>query len=389
MLLTKYELVDAIEQACVVSVPLVESPDLFSDSPFVLELLNSVPNLYAILNSDHQIVFVNQALLEWLKLESLESIVGWRAGDVFQCVNARKQPEKCTMNEQCRTCGVLRALQSCTYRKQTIQECRIAKEDGEALDLRVWASRLSLPDGLYTLLAINDISHEKRRYALERVFFHDILNTASSVQGFAKLLLDVSTGDHEDMAEIISDMARQLVDEIQAQQLLSSAESGQLSFHMATVDSLAVLQETVALYRIHEAALDRSIQVTPESESVDFDSDPALIKRVLGNMTLNALEATAPGECVTVSCHAIDSDQVEFRVHNSQVMPQEVQLQIFQRSFSTKGNGRGLGTYSMKLLTDRYLQGQIHFESSQESGTYFIARYPRRMLPTWMMAQSS
>lgn len=38
-------------------------------------------------------------------------------------------------------------------------------------------------------------------------------------------------------------------------------------------------------------------------------------------------------------------------------LPLLVQLQIFNRSFSTKGKGRGTGTYSMKLLTKRYLKG--------------------------------
>ncbi|MBK8046925.1 MAG: hypothetical protein IPK16_07250 [Anaerolineales bacterium] len=54
----------------------------------------------------------------------------------------------------------------------------------------------------------------------------------------------------------------------------------------------------------------------------------------------------------------------------------DIQLQVFQRSFSTKGNGRGLGTYSMKLLTERYLQGEVGFVSTPESGTTFFARFP-------------
>jgi signal transduction histidine kinase len=63
-------------------------------------------------------------------------------------------------------------------------------------------------------------------------------------------------------------------------------------------------------------------------------------------------------------------------VHNPGTIPREAQLQIFQRSFSTKGGGRGLGTYSMKLLTERFLGGAIRFESSPLQGTRFIARYP-------------
>ena len=56
--------------------------------------------------------------------------------------------------------------------------------------------------------------------------------------------------------------------------------------------------------------------------------------------------------------------------------PREVQLQVFQRSFSTKGENRGLGTYSIRLLTERYLKGQVSFTSSPETGTIFTAAYP-------------
>jgi signal transduction histidine kinase len=49
---------------------------------------------------------------------------------------------------------------------------------------------------------------------------------------------------------------------------------------------------------------------------------------------------------------------------------------MFQRSFSTKGAGRGLGSYSVKLLSERYLNGKVSFTSSEDEGTTFIARYP-------------
>ena len=386
MLQKNIDLVDALKRECVVSSPLVTSEAIFADAPIVLKLLNSVPNIYTILNSKQEIIFANQALYDWLDSESFETALGLRAGEVFGCVNARQSLNECMMNEHCRTCGVLRALTASSFGEDIMQECRIVQEAGEALDLRVRATPFSLHGHGFTLLAINDISHEKRRYALERVFFHDILNTASSVQGFAKLLLDVSTGDYEDMVTIINDMANQLVDEIRAQQVLSSAESGELNFNMATVDSLYILTEIVTLYRNHDAGLDRKIHIDSRSEVVDFDSDPALVRRVLGNMVLNALEASSPGQAVTVGCHAVGDQEVEFVVHNPQYMTNDVQLQVFQRSYSTKGGGRGLGTYSMKLLTERYLQGRISFTTSERSGTVFTARYPRRMLPSWMVA---
>ena len=59
----------------------------------------------------------------------------------------------------------------------------------------------------------------------------------------------------------------------------------------------------------------------------------------------------------------------------------EVALQIFHRSFSTKGGyGRGLGTYGMKLLGEGVLGGSVGFESTEEGGTTFWFRLPAAAL---------
>ncbi|MPN46151.1 hypothetical protein SDC9_193734 [bioreactor metagenome] len=58
-------------------------------------------------------------------------------------------------------------------------------------------------------------------------------------------------------------------------------------------------------------------------------------------------------------------------------MPPDSQLQIFNRSFSTKGDGRGLGTYSIRLLGEKYLKGHVGFTSNKNDGTTFFIRLPK------------
>ncbi|MGA2077009.1 MAG: hypothetical protein ABSH52_26260 [Terriglobia bacterium] len=53
-------------------------------------------------------------------------------------------------------------------------------------------------------------------------------------------------------------------------------------------------------------------------------------------------------------------------------------MQAFRRSFSTKSPvGRGIGTYSTKLITERYLGDSLSFTSSEEAGTTFAVTLPR------------
>jgi sensor histidine kinase regulating citrate/malate metabolism len=58
-------------------------------------------------------------------------------------------------------------------------------------------------------------------------------------------------------------------------------------------------------------------------------------------------------------------------------MPEVVRLQVFRRSFSTKSPlGRGIGTYSAKLITERYLGDSMSLTSSEEQGTILAVTLP-------------
>jgi signal transduction histidine kinase len=136
------------------------------------------------------------------------------------------------------------------------------------------------------------------------------------------------------------------------------------------------LEQLRAFYTRHPVAWGRVIEV-PEAWEGRLVTDERLLRRVLGNMLKNALEATPVGGRVSLRCRD-QGTHVMFSVHNAQVMPRDVQLQVFQRSFSTKSKlGRGVGTHSMKLLGERYLGGQVSFVSREPDGTTFTLTLPR------------
>ncbi len=82
---------------------------------------------------------------------------------------------------------------------------------------------------------------------------------------------------------------------------------------------------------------------------------------------------------MTIGCSDLGREAA-FHVHNDSVMPAEVQLQVFHRSFSTKATiGRGIGTYSMKLFGEHYLRGRIEFTSRASEGTTFNLYLPKML----------
>ncbi len=347
---------------------------IFSDADLLRPIVNGVPNPVVILNRCRQIVFANEATRMFVGAD--KSPLGLRPGEALSCVHSTETEGGCGTTEFCSTCGAVRAILTAQKGKTDIQECRITRgEDNEPLDLRVWTIPLPLDVRHFTVFSMADISNEKRRYALQRIFFHDVLNVLGGLRAYAKLLDSAPEGKLGDFRDSIVKLSEEVLEEIQAQRDLVLAENDELEIRPEPINSLKCLGRVAETYRMHEAGKSRNLLMAPRAEMVEFLSDRKLVLRVLGNMVKNALEASGSGDTVTLSC-AKEGRGVAFSVHNPAFMPRDVQLQIFQRSFTTKGPGRGIGTYSMKLLTERYLRGTITFQTSTQSGTIFKITLP-------------
>ncbi len=354
---------------------------LFAGKELLGVLPNTVPCFLLAVNEHRQIVFANERFLDLLSPEQRQAgVLGQRPGEILGCIHAFEEPGGCGTAEPCGLCGAAHALQTGAAGHTEIQECRMRRANGEVLDLRVWTTPMTIDGTRFTIFAALDISHEKRRQALERVFLHDVGNVASGLSWYADLL---RRGNPDNVAEIrdaVGRLSRELLEEINSQRTLLRAESGELVPAPEPLSARQLLHDAVQLYRQHPVAVGRQLDLRPDAEDVPLVADRTLLSRVLCNLIKNALEACRAGETVTASCARQDGE-VEFRVHNPGSIPREVQLQIFQRSFSTKGTGRGLGTYSIKLLTEQYLHGRVSFTSTPEQGTTFQVRYPLAPTP--------
>lgn len=215
---------------------------------------------------------------------------------------------------------------------------------------------------------------DARRRALERIFFHDILNMMTSVHGFAEYLHDCFSLEHRDACATLISASEQVIQEIEDQRILSAVEQHELPIVLTPLNSRLLLEQVLRWYERHQKSQKIDLRLAPNSEEIIFKSDQTVLSRVLGNMVKNALEASKSGETVTVGCRKSGKD-VEFWVHNLKHIPSQLQSQIFTPFFSTKGSNRGMGAYSMRLLS-RALGGEVSFTSELEKGTTFVSRFP-------------
>lgn len=110
--------------------------------------------------------------------------------------------------------------------------------------------------------------------------------------------------------------------------------------------------------------------------------DSSALKRSVENLCTNAVKYGTPGRPITVSVKAPPEQLVEITVHNwGPPIPKHEQTTIFQhfkRGSSAAVNGKkgwGIGLVLVQGIADAH-GGNVHLESSQESGTTFTLRLP-------------
>lgn len=349
-------------------------------SPVMVAMLDTAPGMVALLNLSRQIVYCNDACAKAGGLARKEDALGMRPGELLHCIHAADKPDGCGTGEACGYCGLAQAMGMGQQGRATSGECRLQRQgDDRTLPAEYAVETRPLPQvgSGWQCYSLRDISSEKRREALERTFFHDILNRASAVQGVSSLLAgdELSAEERAHFIRMLSVSARAMVDEIRSHRTLLAAENGDLAVENADCDSLEALRDAVAACRMYGFAEDKHVAILPEAQSMLFRTDTTLLGRILINLLKNALEASDTGMTVTATCARSAPGRIRFSVHNETVMPHSVRAHVFQRSFTTKGSGRGLGTYSIKLLTETYLGGRAWFESAAGQGTTFHTEF--------------
>lgn len=351
------------------------------ENPIIKVVLESVDGFVLILNRQRQVVAANPEVLEEIEIVDDAAILGMRPGELFGCIHSKDEEGGCGTSRHCTTCGGVITIMASQVKRQSVSgEClMMVKHRGivEAREFAVRATPLSLCNDEVIIFTIHDISAWKRRELMESLFLHDTLNIVTSLQTWSELLMQ-QFHDAEKAAENIVQLSNKLNFEVQHHRLLLLAERGELTPQKELFSCSALFDDLRTMFDGYRTGNQSRFVAVPPAEQCMLCIDYQLLSRIIINMIKNALEASEPAGIVHASFEVTDG-QPCFVVHNDGVIPEAVQLQIFKRSFSTKGgSGRGIGTYSMKLFGERYLGGKVSFRTSEAEGTSFSFILPKK-----------
>ncbi len=351
--------------------------DVAANSPVLDGLLHSVGGLLAVLNKHRQIVCLNQSFIATIGITNPEEVFGLRPGKVVKCIHADEEPAGCGTTEYCSTCGAAIAIVTSIEKNQPAERvCALSFRNGETTQEKAFLVKshpIKIEERRFLLLFLQDITVQEQRAALERTFFHDINNLIYILTANSELLVEERPSK---FAQAIHEASLRIQKEVSIQRCLFDGDSFQYNpvwFHLTTDQ---ILMELESFFTHHPVAREKKIRYKNTCPESSVKTDLSLVQRVLSNMIMNALEASSYNEKIEVISE-LEGDNLNFKIWNAQSIPKNVRKRIFSRNYSTKnGDGRGVGTYSMKLFGEKYLGGKVSFVSSEENGTTFKLALP-------------
>ena len=213
---------------------------------------------------------------------------------------------------------------------------------------------------------------------------HEFRNSLGVIMGYAKLLqrrLSSEDTNHAYLQEIVSEID---LLESTLKEFLAFARPMQLARVPVRVTALAV----EALDGFTQAMETGKIKILTDlpQEELTVQGDPTALRKALGNLIRNALEAMPGGGELAVRVrsqgHNPDSDaerrakMVEIIVEDTGpgIPPEDID-KIFTPFFSRKEGGTGLGL-ALVQKTIVALGGRIHVENREGGGASFTIRLP-------------
>lgn len=329
----------------------------------LLEIANNTSNTIILLDDQGKIIFVNKNFYRFLGIKNDSEIIGKSIKDIFAMEDSKAQIIECHLYQ---------LLEKAIIEGSIKRKCRFINRENMSTNVEINIKKFKQSDDEMILITIEDISRENRDKILERLFFHDLMNSAGGLNGLAQLMHEGVEMSTDEISEMLNSLTGKLLKDIYDYRILYKAENGSLVPNIEKLDNNWI-QDHV-LKNVKELKGLKNIRIKFEiDEDLTFYSDPQIIEQIFINMIKNAWKAREEDETIVMKVKS-EGERIKFSVLNKKYIDPENRILIFQKSLSQDVFASGLGTYMMKLYGEKYLGGEVDYITDQLSGTEFYIR---------------
>lgn len=211
---------------------------------------------------------------------------------------------------------------------------------------------------------------------MARIVAHEIRNPLQSLELLTSLI--ASEEDDAERLEIAASIHAEIrtLEQVVHRLLRESAVRGSLRLRISTQPIAPLVEQVIALRRPQANGRGVHLSVGPLSWA-PTPFDPALLKRSVENLVLNALQAV-PESTGEVRVSVLEEPEWMLIVvdDNGPGVSPELEHQVFEANVTSKAEGTGLGLALVKGVVEAH-DGYIQYGASPQGGARFEARIPR------------
>jgi signal transduction histidine kinase len=214
----------------------------------------------------------------------------------------------------------------------------------------------------------------RAREEIVGVVSHDLRNPVAAVKMLARTLLRdpkaVGAPAHETI-ELISQAAEQMDVLIRDLLDVSRLDAGKLAIAPVSVETSALLTESLQTLRPLVAGKEIGLDLQIESGLPKVMADPERIQQALSNLVGNAIKFSPTGSRIAIVARKETDEVIISVVDNGSGIPAEHLPRVFDRwwqSSRTNRHGAGLGLAIAKGIVEAH-GGRIWIDSTSGEGT--------------------
>ncbi len=233
-----------------------------------------------------------------------------------------------------------------------------------------------------------DIQRKSQRQSKERLeaigetaamVGHDIRNPLQAIESDLYLLKsDLAELSNEEARRAASESLESLERNVQyiskiVQDLQDFAKRLEPVFERT--DFVALCRDIVSAEAVSNGCI---VSCVAEKDAKKVITDPIYLKRILGNLIGNAVQAMPDGGQIEVHASMQNGSYVVAVKDSGVGIAEDVKSRVFEPLFTTKAKGQGMGLAVAKRLTEA-LGGTLSFESEAGMGAVFTVQLPQNL----------
>jgi hypothetical protein len=204
---------------------------------------------------------------------------------------------------------------------------------------------------------------------VERKFYHDLLNLASSARGISEVIAEVDEKTRAEMLGLLGSISETMIETINLRRLYCGLLANDLKPSPCSVDCAKLLNRLVQIYSRHTLSENKTLclnpilQATP-SQKIALSTDKDILQGALGYGIRTALQSSPAASTITVGLKTIPTDgacKILFSLTFPGSISEEEKSNVFKKP---DGEAHGLMSHTAHIfhaLVTEVLKGSVNW----------------------------